>query len=52
METWQKVLAIVVICAFLWLAVTNAIFQLSNPEVTQTQAMLHFFKTVTLDFKP
>lgn len=49
---WQKIGACLIVACFLWLMVTNAIFQLSNPEVTQTQALLHLPKTIMLDFKP
>jgi hypothetical protein len=52
MSLWQKIGLGAFIAAFLWLAGTNAIFQLSNPEVTQTQALLHLPRTVTLDFTP
>lgn len=52
MEFWQRFLLTVVIMTMLWLMVTNAIFQLSTPMVTQTEAFLHIPRTVMLDFKP
>lgn len=50
MNTLKKIVVGIFVAAFVWLAGTNAIFQLSHPEVTQTQAMFHIWKTVTLDF--
>lgn len=50
MSTWQKIGIGVFIVAFIWMAGTNAVFQFSHPEVTQTQALLHLPRTVILDF--
>jgi hypothetical protein len=46
----NKILYSIPLILVIYLMLTNAIFQFSNPSITTTEAFLHLPKTLILDF--
>jgi hypothetical protein len=47
----KYILYVLCIIIFVYISATNIICAFRNPDMTQTQLLLHFPKTITLDFR-